>query len=293
MNEFDQTPQAAQDANSAIAPAPPLPPPDPYAALPPDLRVPWSGADLGLFLLIYLGINFVLGLVAFFVGAAAFHMTLDKLKNDPVAFPLIAIITQVLISVATILYFWILVRIRRPRSIVQPHEGFWRTMGFRPLGQTGTSPANVLFCLLGGVGVSLAVSEVTRFLGKQPPTPFEDLFQSRPALIMLIFFGVLVAPLVEELMFRGFLYPVVARRFGMVASVLFTGMLFGLFHALQLWGAWGLVALLVGVGIVFTWVRARTQTVLASLLMHVAYNSTLFVGLLIQTKWLTDLSNIH
>jgi membrane protease YdiL (CAAX protease family) len=57
---------------------------------------------------------------------------------------------------------------------------------------------------------------------------------------------------------------------------------------MQLWGAWGQIALLVMVGIVLTWVRARTGSVLASFLLHVAYNSTLFLGLFIGTHGLND-----
>jgi hypothetical protein len=94
---------------------------------------------------------------------------------------------------------------------------------------------------------------------------------------------------VEEMMFRGFLYPVAARSFGVVWGVLGTGFLFGAFHALQLWGAWGQVALLMGVGIVLTWVRARSNSVLASFLIHIAYNSTLFLGLLISTHGLRNM----
>ncbi len=300
MNDFDQPPQEtpeaqpAQDVSPALAPIPTTPPPDPYASFAPDLRVPWTGADLGIFLLIYLGINFVIGIVAFIGGAAILHKPFQTLQKDPVAFPLIAVVTQVLISAATILYFWILVRIRHAHPSMQPQDGFWRTMGWRPLGQTGkTTLSRVMYCLLGGVAMSFVVAKGSDMLGKQPPTPIEDLFQSKPAIIMLMFFGILVAPLVEEMMFRGFLYPVVARSFGVVAGVLFTGTLFGIFHALQLWGAWGQIALLVGVGIALTTVRARTGSIFASTLVHIAYNTTLFVGLLIQTKWLTDLSHIR
>jgi hypothetical protein len=296
MNDFDQPPQASlddTDAGLVAAPVPVLPPPDPYAALPLDLRVPWNGADLGLFLIIYLGINFILGLVVFGGAAVVLHKSLTALQNDPVLFPAVAVVTQVLISAATIIYFWVLVRIRRSKSSIQPPEGFWRTMGFRQLGPAGTTSSRILLCLLGGVGLSIIISIFSGLAGKQPPTPIDNLFQSRTAIILLMGFGILVAPLVEEMMFRGFLYPVVARSFGVVAGVLFTGILFGSFHALQLWGAWPLVALLMGVGIVFTWVRARTHSVSASLLMHIAYNSTLFVALLVQTKGLKDLSHIR
>ena len=91
-------------------------------------------------------------------------------------------------------------------------------------------------------------------------------------------FGILVAPLVEETMFRGFLYPIVARRFGVTAGVIVTGTLFGAMHAQQLWGGWGQIGLLIGVGIVLTWVRARTGSVTASYFVHLGYNSLLFLG---------------
>jgi membrane protease YdiL (CAAX protease family) len=299
MNEFDQPPQETPEAQPApdpelqVASVPPLPALNPYAAFAPDLRVPWGGGDLGIFLLIYLGINVVLGGLAFVAGAVAFHKTLITLQSDPIHFPIVAVLTQVVISAATIFYFWILIRIRRTSPIAQPPEGFWRTIGFRPLGPGGTSLSRVLIFLLAGVAVSVVVALASDQMGKQPPTPMDNLFQSRAGVLMLMFFGVCVAPLVEEMMFRGFLYPVVARRLGIAVSVVFTGILFGTFHALQLWPAKGLIALLMGVGIVFTWVRARAQSVLASFLMHTAYNSTIFVVLLIQTKGLTDFSHMH
>ena len=50
--------------------------------------------------------------------------------------------------------------------------------------------------------------------------------------------GVLLAPVLEETIFRGYIYPVVARSFGINAGILVTGTLFGLLHASQLWGGW-------------------------------------------------------
>ncbi|MGH9701162.1 MAG: CPBP family glutamic-type intramembrane protease, partial [Candidatus Acidiferrales bacterium] len=65
---------------------------------------------------------------------------------------------------------------------------------------------------------------------------------------------------------------------GVTASVIVTGTIFGLLHAAQLWGGWGQIALLVVVGIIFTYVRAVSRTVLASYLLHVGYNSFLFIA---------------
>ena len=54
-------------------------------------------------------------------------------------------------------------------------------------------------------------------------------------------------------------------------------------RALEILVAGAVVApvLLVLVGIVFTYARARTHTVVASYLLHVSYNSCLFLGFLV------------
>jgi len=161
---------------------------------------------------------------------------------------------------------------------------FWRAMGWRGLHFAGQTPsASILRCLGGGAMLALIVSFAGRFFNEKSDLPIEELFHSRPTVILLMGFGILVAPLVEETMFRGFLYPIVARRFGVAAGVIVTGVLFGAMHAQQLWGGWGQIGLLIGVGIVLTWVRARTGTVAASYLVHLGYNSLLFLGFFIGT----------
>jgi uncharacterized protein len=87
----------------------------------------------------------------------------------------------------------------------------------------------------------------------------------------------------EELFFRGFLYPVLARRLGLIVSVTITAFLFALIHEEQLAHAWAPMFLIFIVGVVFTLVRARMQSVAASFLMHVGYNFTLFAALFFST----------
>ena len=106
---------------------------------------------------------------------------------------------------------------------------------------------------------------------------------------LLLAVGILPAPAVEETIFRGYLYPVLARTLGVEGGVLTTGLLFGMMHAHQLWGGWVQIALLVFVGIVLTYARARTGTVLTSWLLHLGYNTFLFVGFVISTGGLRHL----
>jgi membrane protease YdiL (CAAX protease family) len=105
--------------------------------------------------------------------------------------------------------------------------------------------------------------------------------------------AVLLAPLVEETIFRGYIYPVIGRSFGKVWAILATGLLFGLLHAEQLWGGWGQIALLVFVGIVLTFARAISRTVVAGFVIHTSYNSVQVIGLLIATHGLRHMSGAH
>ena len=129
--------------------------------------------------------------------------------------------------------------------------------------------------------LALIATYASGFFNSKESLPIEQLLQARVSMTLFAVLGVLVAPLVEETIFRGFLYPVIARRLGIIAGVLITGILFGLMHAAQLWGGWGQIVLLIVVGVVLTWVRARTGTVKASYFVHLGYNGLQLLGYLV------------
>ena len=87
--------------------------------------------------------------------------------------------------------------------------------------------------------------------------------------------------------------PPEAIRTGMFSSVVITGVLFGLMHGAQLGWTWSVVALLILVGVIFTFVRARTGTVLASFLLHLGYNSMIAVTTIIGTHGFTRFPPAH
>jgi len=84
-----------------------------------------------------------------------------------------------------------------------------------------------------------------------------------------------------------------AVRTGVATSILITGILFGLMHAPQLGYTWGLVSLLTLVGVIFTFARAWTGTVLASFLLHLGYNSMIAFTSIIATKGFTHMPTGH
>ncbi len=113
--------------------------------------------------------------------------------------------------------------------------------------------------------------------------PMDEFFKTARDAYILSAFGILIAPLFEELLFRGFLYPVLARRLGLLPSVLLTAIAFTFIHVPQLRYNWGPVLVIFLVGLALTSVRAVKKSVACTVLMHMAYNATIFVVAFIGT----------
>lgn len=161
-------------------------------------------------------------------------------------------------------------------------EGRYRTPFFQAIRWNWPSRSWPIFVGF-GVLVLIAVQVLGHFLPMPKEVPFDKFFQNTRDAYLTSIFAISFGPFMEELFFRGFLYPVLARRIGMIASIVITGTLFGLMHVVQLSFAWGPVLLLIFVGIVFTIVRAISKSVGASLIVHVAYNSALTAISFVQT----------
>jgi uncharacterized protein len=242
--------------------------------LPEDLRVPWGWMDLVFLVVVAISGTFVVSLLLI-KGFAIAGLSFRQVQNVPGDRNLFLILNQALLSVVLLAYLAVQMR----HSFRVP---FWRTIGWRPL-ETGQTPraAAYLGLIFSGCMLAILVTLSSAAFKNNAKMPIEQFFQDRRSALLLMSLGVLLAPVLEETIFRGYIYPVVARSFGVNAGVLITGTLFGLLHASQLWGGWAQIALLVLVGIVFTHARARTHTVVASYLLHVSYNSFLFLGFLV------------
>lgn len=133
----------------------------------------------------------------------------------------------------------------------------------------------ILSFLIGGVALAFLIQFATLFFPPPEPLPIEKLFTSRAAALLVLGTSLLVAPFFEELIFRGYIYTVLERTWGMASAVVASGILFGLLHAPQLFPGWLQIVLLCLVGIAFSLARATTGSTYASFLMHLAYNASL------------------
>jgi membrane protease YdiL (CAAX protease family) len=139
--------------------------------------------------------------------------------------------------------------------------------------------------------------------------PIDQLFRAPGAAWVLFAFGVTLAPLFEELIFRGFLLPALCTAYdwsverlqgsprrpldeegnprwslpAMLAGSLITSLPFALMHGEQTGWSLGPFSLLICVSLVLCWVRLGTRSLAASTLVHAGYNLTLFSLMLLGT----------
>ena len=227
----------------------------------------WNGLDV-------LRLAFI-AIVALFVGVFAVllavhfglrpHSSLGSLARVP----LVVVAGQALSYLLVLGYMYVLVTRERgrPDFLMALHWNWPRTI----------APY-----LLGGVTLSLALQLLAHVLPMPKNLPIDTFFTTPAEAWALTIFGVTLAPLMEELFFRGFLYPVLARGIGMTAAIFVTAFAFAMLHGSQLRFSWGPVLVIFLVGTVLTMVRAYKNSVAAGLVIHIAYNGSLsflmFIG---------------
>lgn len=273
--------EGGQSADESLRPSSQqVPAAEAQAGVPEDLRTPWAWGCLALFIAFAVGSLVSLEMVFEVYALAKLHLNWVELQKLATSSALFIGARQAVWFGGLMLYLYLMVRLRH-------HAPFWRTIGWRPLPPHALSGGfRYATCVTGGVGLAFANMVANKWIPTKGTPPIEKLFHDRQGALVIMTLAILAAPLVEETVFRGYIYPVLARSFGVPAGVFATGVLFGLIHAEQLRGAWGQLALLMIVGIVFTFARARTGTVLASYLLHLSYNSTLCIGFYFGTEGL-------
>ncbi len=207
-------------------------------------------------------------------GAGKTQAAAAELARDP----RVVIPAQFAAYVVVVLYMVSLVRRRG--------QAFWQAIRWNFPGRRWFGWAAL------GVALAVIVQSASSLLPIPKSLPIERYFHNTSGAWMMAVFGLTFAPLVEELFFRGFMYPALARRLGEAAAVVITGALFALIHTSQLANAWAPLLLLLVVGVVLTAVRARTGSVGTTLLVHIGYNGTLFSMLYIASDHFRHLEKV-
>ena len=166
---------------------------------------------------------------------------------------------------------------------------------------------NALRLIPMGVVLSFAIQAISSLTTLPKDIPIEKFFRTPSDIWLVTAFGILLAPLFEEICFRGFLLPAFAIAYdwlslprtpvareawhstnkltgpALVFSSVLTSILFSALHGQQTSFAWPVLILLFCVSLVLSYVRIRLRSVMASTLIHVSYNTTIFAIAFIAT----------
>lgn len=148
-------------------------------------------------------------------------------------------------------------------------ESFSRSLRLAvPAALTATSVALGMGIAIGSVAVA-ALLRTPRM-----DSPMEALLLEDPVTMAIA--AVTMAPVCEEILFRGVLQPLLVRDIG-VAGILLTAAAFGLLHGAEYSWSWRHLLIVSLVGVSFGWIRYETGSTGASALAHAIYNGMLMV----------------
>jgi hypothetical protein len=249
----------------------PIPLPVEAAILPPSFTPAPTEIDLldVLLIIVAAGVAFI---VVGSLAAAAFLLThrsmglTPKVLEDTLSRNAFFIVPTQLVTYLVIVGFMaFLVWARHQNSLLQAIH--WN------------SPNRRYFvnALMTGAALALVsdIGEIVLHRWIPDSLPITEYFKDRPSALLLGAFGILVAPLMEEMMFRGFIYPALARWTGVSASVVITASAFTLLHGAQLGYSWAPLLLIFIVGVILTVTRVVTKSVATCVIVHMTYNFVL------------------
>lgn len=123
----------------------------------------------------------------------------------------------------------------------------------------------ILFALVMGAGFIIQLLQP-----QLQPQPFEDVLRdvtTYQELLLMLLVGSVLAPLVEEMYFRGMVYPVLRKYIGVTWAIVASGLFFGLMH----WDLWRTIPLAFG-GMALAYIYERSCTIYAPWLAHGVWN---------------------
>ena len=220
-------------------------------------RLPaWTWEDALLFLGAYLPALFIGALVSQLVPAGAGGVAGRSL------------LAQFVTYAASVAVIVVLVRMRSPANVRDALA--WRL-------RASMLPS----ALLGGPLLAIALNVVASLL-KAPDldTKVKDWLADPRSLPFVAFFIVVLAPVVEELVFRGFFQPLAIRTAGLAAGILLVSVAFALLHGPTYQWSWPHLTVMALAGCVFGATRQRTGSTAAAALLHASYNATMLYAYL-------------
>ncbi len=116
---------------------------------------------------------------------------------------------------------------------------------------------------------------------------------SRAAALMIAFLAVATAPIVEESIYRGILYPAIARVSGAKVAIILVTLLFAVPHVPQYWPNIAVISSITLLSVALTVLRARTGRLLPCIAVHFVFNGIQSVIIVAEPYLRTAIDNMR
>jgi len=194
-------------------------------------------------------------------GSDSFWKILHTVEKIPSPKTFVGILHEFTSSIFTVYLFWHFSCRKYNRKVKD-------VLGFNKISRKQVKDSLLIGFLVSIISISFG------FLSDNVPCALDDWISSN---MFFIYFGIsaiFVAPIIEEIIFRGVLYDFVLRITGIRFTIIFVGFLFGMIHLPQLYPNFAPVIGDIFVGFLLTYLRYKNDSIYSSMLAHFAMNFT-------------------
>ena len=149
----------------------------------------------------------------------------------------------------------------------------WGELGLRAFDRRlwWLPPVAAAGALVGVIAYAAVLSAVGADAASPQQEDLEPIFQSRVILPLTGFAVLVMAPLAEEVFFRGFIFAGLVRPFGVAGAMVASGVLFGVFHITSA-DTLGVVLPFSLIGMLFAWLYYRSGSLWPNIAAHFLFN---------------------
>lgn len=128
---------------------------------------------------------------------------------------------------------------------------------------------------VGAFGILIEITPLKDYIPES--VPLDEYFNKGYFELAFFSFMVILVPIQEELIFRGFVFQGLRNKFSPLTSATIVTILFTYLHSWQLGGSTILLIPIFGIAILLIYIRIKTDSLTKCIIVHQIYNTTLVI----------------
>jgi membrane protease YdiL (CAAX protease family) len=236
------------------------------ARVPKFLNVPWNLRDVLVFIVAWIGIQVVLTalMAAAAPWAPAIAQFLERAKSGDVQTSFLFDLVDAGVGLGVISLY------------LHKYDAGWSALGWRRvniLKAVGYLAGILLVFMIAANLLLVVVSVLVPGFDANQTQDNEFIGAAKTHQNLALVALVLIPPVLEETIFRGFLFPAIAKRSGLVWGAILSSVIFGLAHMQANIGVYTFV-----LGLLLCFMYVRTKSIIPGIFLHMLNNYLAFVA---------------